>query len=68
MPGAKDSGLGEQSPNGLKLSPEGALPSQTGVFSAGGVVVEANSLVLQSSPQVRNLYQLARWAGQGTMG
>ncbi len=35
MPGAEDTGLKEQSPDGLKLSPEGALFSQTGVFSAG---------------------------------
>ena len=51
VPGAKDTGLKGQSPDGLKLSPEGALPFQTGVFSAGKVAVEANSLALTSSPQ-----------------
>ena len=51
MPGAEDTRLREQSPDGLKLSPEGALPFQTGVFSAGRAVAETNSLALQSSPQ-----------------
>ncbi len=53
MPGAKDTRLKEQSPDGLKLSPEGALLSQTGVFSAGGVVVEANSPALKFAPRLK---------------
>jgi hypothetical protein len=51
--GAEGTGLKGQSPDGLKLSPEGALLSQTGVFSASKVVVKANSLALKLAPKLK---------------